>query len=89
VPLPAVGWTSAFFGHAVAATLPLNMVDPWLGQPASSIVGGCYEPSYNILPQPVTWRCCWHVDATQHIMAVVYHCAMDTNCFYYSFARLR
>jgi hypothetical protein len=37
-----VGSTSAFFGHAVTAVLPLNMVDPWLVQHVPFVAGGCY-----------------------------------------------
>jgi hypothetical protein len=77
-----VGWTSAFFGHAVMVVLPLNMVDPWLGQPVPLVVGGCYEPSYNTLLQPLALRCCWHVEAVQHTVAVVHHYVVDTNCFH-------
>ena len=39
------------FGYAGAAALPSNMVDAGLRQMVSSVVGGCYEPSCDILPQ--------------------------------------
>jgi hypothetical protein len=65
------------------------MVDPWLGQPVPLVAGGRYEPSYNTLPQPLTLRYYCHVEAVQHTVAVVYHCAVDTNCFYYAFVGVR
>ena len=42
------------FGCAGAAVLPLNMVDAGLRRMVSLVVGGCYESSYDTLPQPLT-----------------------------------
>ena len=47
------------FGHAGAATLPLNMVDAGLHQMVSLIAGGCYESSCDTLPQPLTLATCY------------------------------
>ena len=45
---------AAAFGHAGAAALPSNMVDAGLRQMVSLVAGGCYEPSCDTLPQPLT-----------------------------------
>ena len=42
------------FSHAKAAVLPLNMIDIGLHQMVSLVVGGCYEPWCDALPQPLT-----------------------------------
>ena len=46
------------FGYAGAATLLLNMVDAGLRQMVSSVAGGCYKPSCDTLPQPLTLTSC-------------------------------
>ena len=47
------------FGRARAAALPSNMVDVGSRQKVSSVVGRCYEPSCDILLQPLTLtNCC-------------------------------
>jgi len=45
---------SLAFGLAKAAVLPSNMVDAGLHQMVPSVVRGCYEPSCDALPQPLT-----------------------------------
>ena len=47
------------FGHARAAALPSNMVDAGLRQMVSLVAGGCYEPSCDTLPQPLTLATCY------------------------------
>ena len=46
------------FGYAGATALPSNMVDAKLCQMVSSVAGGCYEPSCDTLPQPLTLAVC-------------------------------
>ena len=45
------------FSHAGATVLPSNMVDVGLRQMVS-VVGGCYEPLCDTLPQPLTLSAC-------------------------------
>ena len=46
------------FGYAGAATLPSNVIDVGSRQKVSSVVGGCYKPSCDTLPQPLTLTSC-------------------------------
>ena len=46
------------FGYARVAVLPSNMVDAGLRQMVSSVAGGCYEPSCDTLPLPLTLTSC-------------------------------
>ena len=71
---------SSAFGLAKAAALPSNMVDAGLHQMVSSIAGGCYEPSCDTLPQPLTLAGCLRVEAiwrpaeaVQHLMDDAYN----------------
>ena len=52
------------FGYAGAAVLPSNMVDIELCQMVSSVVGGCYNPSCDTLPQPLTLTSCCRTQVT-------------------------
>ena len=54
------------FGHVGAAALPLNMVDAGLRRMVSLVVGGCYESSYDTLPQPLTLTTCCPTMVIQH-----------------------
>jgi hypothetical protein len=51
--------------------------------------GGCYEPSYNTLPQCLKLRCCWHLEAVQPTVVAVHHYAVDIDCSQWAFIRLR
>jgi hypothetical protein len=44
----------AAFGRSGAVALPSNMVDAELCQMVPLVAGGCYEPSCDTLPQPLT-----------------------------------
>ena len=46
------------FGYAGAASVPSNIVDAGLRQMVSLVAGGCYEPSCDTLPQPLTLTSC-------------------------------
>ena len=61
------------FGHAGAATLPLNMVDSRLRQTISSVVGGCYEFLCDTLPQPLILTIFRQTVVMQHPVEVVRH----------------
>ena len=48
---------AAAFSRAGVAALPLNMVDVGLRQMVPLVAEGYYEPSCDILPQPLTLPC--------------------------------
>jgi hypothetical protein len=82
-------WFVVAFGHARAATLPLNMVDAGLHQMVSSVVGGCYESSCDTLPQPLTLITCCQTMVIQHPMEVVRHHVEDAYNLNVAFVGLR
>ena len=47
------------FGYVGAAVLPSSMVDVGSRQKVSSVAGGCYKPSCDTLPQPLTLTSCF------------------------------
>jgi len=60
------------FGYAGAAALPLNMVDAGLRQMVSSVAGGCYKPSCDTHPQPLTLTVCCRTMVIQHPVEAVW-----------------
>jgi len=77
------------FNYAGAAALPLNMVDAGLRQMVSSVAGGCYEPSCDTLPQPLTLTACCRTVVIKCPMDVVLHQVEDVYNFNVAFAGLR
>ena len=65
------------FGYAGAAALSLNMVDVGLHQILSSVAGGCYEPSCDTLPQPLTLTFCCRAMIIRRPTEVVRHLMED------------
>ena len=68
------------FGYAGAAALPSNMVDAGLRQMVTLVAGGCYEPSCDTIPQPLTLTVCCRtvviqcpVEAVRHQVEDVYN----------------
>jgi hypothetical protein len=77
------------FGHGGAAVLLSNMVDAELYRWVSSVAGGCYESSYNTLPQPLILTACWWTETVQHLLEAVQHHVVDAYNLSAAFARLR
>ena len=60
----ALGFLAFAFGYAGAVVLPSNMVDVGLRQMVSLVAGGCYEPSCDTVPQPLTLTSCCQTHVT-------------------------
>ena len=76
------------FGYAGATTLPSNMVDAGLFQVVSSVVGGCYKPSGDTLPQPLTLTACCRTMVIQCPVAAAQHHVEDAYNLNVTFAGL-
>ena len=77
------------FGYAGATTLPSNMVDAGLFQVVSSVVGGCYKPSGDTLPQPLTLTACCRTMVIQRPVEAVRHQMEDAYNLNVAFTGLR
>ena len=77
------------FGCASIAALPSNMVDAGLFQMVSSVAGGCYKPSGDILPQPLTLTACYRTMVIQRPVEAVRHQMEDAYNLNVAFTRLR
>ena len=76
------------FSYVGAAALPSNMVDVELRQTVSSVAGGCYEPSCDTLPQPLTLTACCQTMVIQRPMEDVQHQVEDAYNLNMAFAGL-
>ena len=65
------------------------MVDAGLRQMVSSVVGGCYEPSCDTIPQPLTLIVCCQAVVIQRPMETVRHQVEDAYNFNMAFIELR
>ena len=65
------------------------MVDPGLCQIVSSVAGGCYEPSCDTLPQPLTLTACCQTMVIQRPMEAAQHHMEDAYNLNVAFAGLR
>ena len=77
------------FGYAGAASVPSNIVDAGLRQMVSSLVGGCYETSCDILLQPLTLTACCRTMVIQCPVAAAQHHVEDAYNLNMTFASLR
>ena len=77
------------FGYAGAASVPSNIVDAGLRQMVSLVAGGCYEPSCDTLPQPLTLTACYRIVVIQRPLEVVRHQVKDAYNLNMAFIGLR
>jgi len=85
----ALGFLAFAFGYAGAVVLPSNMVDVGLRQMVSLVAGGCYEPSCDTVPQPLTLTSCCRTMVIQHPTEPIRHQVEDAYNLNMAFAGLR